>query len=271
MKRTVTMNRNRIEELLKANGIPFLPELPEKLAIYFRLLTEWNEKMDLVAAAPEEELLDRHLADSLTVLKTDLLFRGPGNGLKPETETGEGRIPRTEIAACAGSLIDVGTGAGFPGMALALALPGMNVTLMDSQKKRLLFLEKVIAATGTENVMLVHSRAEDGARRPELRERMNFAVARAVAPLSVLCEYLLPFVKPGGMALCWKGPALAEEAEAGRKAAFLLGGRILPAVSAPVANRDWEHVILPVGKISRTPKIYPRKAGTPKANPLGEP
>ena len=297
MKRTVTMNRNRIEELLKANGIPFLPELPEKLAIYFRLLTEWNEKMDLVAAAPEEELLDRHLADSLTVLKTDLLFRGAGNGLKPETETGEDnaerdpertadadsdglkydpeteaeRTPRVDPAACAGSLIDVGTGAGFPGMALALALPGMNVTLMDSQKKRLLFLEKVIAATGAENVTLVHSRAEDGARRPELRERMDFAVARAVAPLSVLCEYLLPFVKPGGMALCWKGPALAEEAEAGRKAAFLLGGRILPAVSAPVANRDWEHVILPVGKISRTPKIYPRKAGTPKANPLGEP
>ena len=287
MKRTVTMNRNRIEELLKANGIPFLPELPEKLGIYFRLLMEWNEKMDLIAAAPEEELLDRHLADSLTVMKTDLLFRGTGAGLKQESEPGADsaardpeRTPgadsagqeqmRADPAACTGTLIDVGTGAGFPGMALVLALPGMNVTLMDSQKKRLLFLEKVIAATGTENVTLVHSRAEDGARRPELRERMDFAVARAVAPLSVLCEYLLPFVKPGGMALCWKGPALAEEAEAGRKAAFLLGGRILPAVSAPVANRDWEHVILPVGKISRTPKIYPRKAGTPKARPLGE-
>lgn len=238
------MDRTIIAEHLRRNGIPFREELPEKLEIYFRLLTEWNARMDLVAEAEEEELLDRHMTDSLTVMRTDLI-RG------------------------AGSLIDVGTGAGFPGMALALALPGLRVTLLDSQQKRLNFLRETADRTGAENVTLIHARAEDGARDPKLRERFDAACARAVAPLNTLCEYLLPYVRVGGRMLCWKGPALAEEMEAGRRAAFLLGGRPGEPVSAPLADRDWNHVILPVEKIRKTPGIYPRRAGTPKARPLG--
>ena len=229
--------------------------------------------MDLVAAAPEEELLDRHMTDSLTVLKTGLLtggFRGgDSGGVSAQTD---GKVfPRDGEALLpgAGTMIDVGTGAGFPGMALALALPQAKVTLLDSQRKRLLFLEEVIARTGAENVSLIHARAEDGARRPDLRDRFDLAVARALAPMNVLCEYLLPYVKPGGRALCWKGPSLRQEKESGQKAARLLGARMLQPVPAPVAGRDWDHVILPLEEISGTPKQYPRKAGTPKASPLG--
>ena len=239
------MDEKRIAARLEENGIPFAPELPGRLAVYFRMLTEWNRSMDLVADAPEDELLDRHLIDSLTVLKTDLL-------------TG------------AGTLIDVGTGAGFPGMALAMARPDLRVTLLDSQQKRLSFLQAVAEETGTGNTELIHARAEDGARRKDLREQFDIAAARAVAPMNVLCEYLLPFVRKGGRALCWKGPGLREESEAGRRAAFLLGGKAGTPVPTPIAGRDWEHLILPVEKTGPTPGIYPRRAGTPKSSPLGE-
>ena len=237
------MSGESVAAALTRNGIPYGPETPEKLEIYLRLLAEWNEKMDLTAPAEREEWIDRHIVDSLTVLRTNLLD--------------EGR-----------SLIDVGTGAGFPGMALAIARPDLRVTLLDAQQKRLRFLEEVAGETGTP-VRLVHARAEDGARQAELREGFDFAAARAVAPLNVLCEYLLPYVRVGGLALCWKGPGLAEEREAGRKAAYLLGGTAEETVSCPIAGREWNHLILPVRKVKPTPFAYPRKAGTPKARPLG--
>ena len=239
------MNREFIAKRLEENEIRCGPELPEKLEIYFRLMMEWNAKMDLFGEAEETELLDRHLMDSLTVLRTGLL---------------EGSQ----------TLIDVGTGAGFPGMALALARPELRVTLLDSQQKRLNFLEAVRKETGAKNVTLVHARAEDGARQKELREQFDVAAARAVAPLNVLCEYLLPYVRTGGSALCWKGPGVKEETAEGRKAAFLLGGKLGEPVKTPVQGRDWNHMILPILKTGNTPGIYPRKAGTPKNKPLGQ-
>lgn len=239
------MNREEIGSRLRMNGIPFAEDLPEKLEIYLRLLLEWNTKMDLTAVEKEEDLLDRHFADSLTVLRTDLVKPGA-------------------------SLVDVGTGAGFPGMVLAMARPDLHVVLMDAQRKRLKFLEAVAAETGTGNAEILHARAEDAARDRKHREQYDIAAARAVAPLNVLAEYLLPFVKVGGCALCWKGPALKQELEAGRRAAHLLGGRLEMPVSCAVAGRDWEHTILPVRKTERTAAAYPRKAGTPKAKPLGE-
>lgn len=239
------MNREEIGSRLRMNEIPFAEDLPEKLEIYLRLLLEWNTKMDLTAVEEEEDLLDKHFVDSLTVLRTDLVKPGA-------------------------SLVDVGTGAGFPGMVLAMARPDLRVVLMDAQRKRLKFLEAVAAEAGTGNAEILHARAEDAARDRKHREQYDIAAARAVAPLNVLAEYLLPFVKAGGCALCWKGPALKQELEAGRRAAHLLGGRLEMPVSCAVAGRDWEHTILPVRKTERTAAAYPRKAGTPKAKPLGE-
>ena len=239
------MNANDIRKRLEINEIPFPEKLPDKLEVYMSMLKEWNRKMDLTAVTDDEEALDKHFIDSLTVLKTGLITP-------------------------ASALIDVGTGAGFPGLVLAMARPDITVTLLDAQQKRLSFLDETAKSTETVNVAIIHERAEDGARKKELREQFDYAVARALAPLNVLCEYLLPYVKPDGYALCWKGPALKQELESGRRAAHLLGGRLEMPVSCTVKNREWEHLILPIRKIQPTPKAYPRKAGTPKQKPLGD-
>lgn len=238
------MSIEEIKERLMRNCIPFPEELPGKLYTYFILLKEWNSRMDLTAVTDDGEMIDKHFIDSLTVLKA---------GILPET----------------GNLIDVGTGAGFPGMVLAMACPKLRVTLLDSQQKRLVFLGHIAGETNTRNAVTVHARAEDGARKPEMREQFDFAVARALAPTNTLCEYLLPYVKVGGCALCWKGPGLKDEIESGRRAAHLLGGSLEMPLSCRVEGRDWDHMILPVRKISHTASAYPRKAGTPKNKPLG--
>lgn len=239
------MQKERIGQRLTECGIPFSAELPEKLRIYHKLLMEWNSKMDLTAITDEDEMLDRHYIDSLMILTTSM---APAEGV---------------------SVIDVGTGAGFPGFPIALARPDLKVTLLDSQQKRLSFLRAVLDELGVGNVTLIHDRAEDGARRPELRESFDLALARAVAPLNVLSEYLLPYVKTGGRAVCWKGPGVADELNAGRKAAFLLGGKLSAPVRYIIPDRDWQHGLIYMEKVSQTPRVYPRKAGTPKSRPLG--
>lgn len=238
------MDKNKIITRLEQNDISFLSDLPEKLDIYLRLLKEWNTRMDLTAALQDDEIVDRHFVDSLAALKTSYVRDS-------------------------GKWIDVGTGAGFPGLVLALARPDIDMTLLDAQRKRLNFLNAVLEETGINNARTLHIRAEDGAKRKELREQFDVAAARAVAPLNVLSEYLLPFVKTGGYALCWKGPALQDEIEAGGRAAHLLGGRLEMPVKYTVFGRDWQHTILPIRKIEKTAKIYPRKAGLPKTKPLG--
>ena len=238
------MTSNDLAARLKACGIPFDLELPEKLLRYHALLMDWNTRMDLTAVTDEAEMMDRHYVDSLMALRFGL-------------------IPRK------GRIIDVGTGAGFPGMPLALACPEMQVTLMDAQQKRLTFLQAVIDELQVRNVTLVHSRAEDGARLPLHREQYDLAVARAVAPLAVLAEYLLPYVRVGGSALCWKGPALQEEMQQGRRAAHLLGGKVEEPISCEFPGRAWQHLLLPIQKKEKTARQYPRKAGTPGKSPLG--
>ena len=228
-------------------GIDHDASLPGKLLTYHRLLMDWNTRMDLTAVTDEDEMIDRHYIDSLMAL------------------TIPGLIPAS------GSLIDVGTGAGFPGMPLALACPQLQVTLLDAQQKRLSFLQAVIDELRLTNVTLVHARAEDGAHQPLHREQYDLAVARAVAPLAVLAEYLLPYVRTGGKALWWKGPALQEEYTQGRRAAFLLGGKAEEPITAAIPGRDWQHLLLPIQKTGKTARQYPRKAGTPGKNPLGAP
>lgn len=239
------MTTEQMMKRLAECGLPAEERLAAQLVRYHEMLMDWNTRLDLTAVLEEDEMVDRHYMDSLMALTVP--------GLIPET----------------GRLIDVGTGAGLPGLPLALARPELQVVLMDAQQKRLNFLQAVIDDLELTNVTLVHARAEEGAHRPELREQFDTAVARAVASVSVLSEYLLPFVKVGGKAVCWKGPAVNDELEQGRKAAFLVGGKACDLISYAIPGRDWTHCLLPIEKRAKTARQYPRKPGTPGKNPLG--
>ena len=234
-----------IEELnilLQNAGIVLDGEACRKLSAYHALLLDWNSRMDLTNV-PEEEMALRHYGDSLLPLSHADWF--------PD----------------GASLIDVGTGAGFPGMALATVRPDLRVTLLDAQRKRCDFLQAVCQELALRNVAVLHARAEDAARG-ELRECFDIAAARAVAPLNVLCEYLLPFVRVGGHALCWKGPAVREELPEGQRAARILGAETLPLLRLPIEGR--EHYLQPFRKTEKTVRRYPRKSGTPSKESLGK-
>ena len=227
--------------LLQASGVPVAETSVKKLNRYLEMLIDWNGRMDLTSVPPKE-MPERHFLDSLLPLTQAGLF--------PEGV----------------SLIDVGTGAGFPGLALAIALPGCRVSLLEAMQKRCQFLQAVCDELVLSNVRVIQSRAEITGREPEHREQYDRAVARAVAPLNVLCEYLLPFVLPGGMALCWKGPAAEEELSDGAFAARTLGGEMGEIIELPCGNS--RHVIVPVKKITKTLPQYPRKNGIPAKRPL---
>jgi 16S rRNA (guanine527-N7)-methyltransferase len=231
---------------LDALGAPCDTRAAGRLATYQELLSEWNERVNLTADANIEAALDRHYLDSLAPLALPGLFP-PG-----------------------ARVIDVGSGAGFPGLPLAIARPDLNVLLMDSLAKRVAFLDAVIEVLQLPNVRTLHARAEDAGRDPALRGRFDVAVARAVAAAPVLMELLLPFARTGGNAICYKGPSAGEELAAGSRAAALLGGGRLEnlPVSVP-AQPDWRHCVLVSRKLRDTPKAYPRKAGTPAKTPLG--
>ena len=214
-----------------------------ELETYHDMLLDWNTRMDLTSVSADR-MAARHFLDSLLPLKA--------SGLIPE----EGR------------LIDVGTGAGFPGLPLAIARPSLQVTLLEAQGKRCQFLQAVCQALGLENVTIINDRAENLGRTEGHREGYDRAVARAVAALPVLAEYLLPFVRVGGMALCWKGPAVAGEQADGAAAAARLGGRLLPLVDMEGCGEETGHVIAPMEKIEKTLPLYPRKNGMPAKRPL---
>lgn len=236
------MIAQRVREGAAAMGLALGEEAAGRFARYYDLLVEGNACMNLTTVLEPEEAVDRHFLDSLAPVAL---------GMIPEGAT----------------VVDVGTGAGFPGLPLLISRPDLRLTLVDALAKRLNFLRGVLDALGLE-AEIVHMRAEDFSRRAEYREAFDLAVARAVAPVSPLMEYLLPCVRKGGAALCWKGPEGEREAQDARKAIFLLGGKARPAVEYAVPNRDWRHTLLAVDKVASTPKSYPRKAGTPSKSPL---
>ena len=227
----------------EAAGIPLTAEQAEKFALYHRMLVEANARFNLTRVPDDAaEAVDRNYLDCIAPL---------GAGL-----------PAGVVRA-----IDVGSGAGFPGIPLAICLPEVRFVLLDSLGKRVEFLRSVIDALGL-NAEALHLRAEDGARRPELREAFDLATARAVAPLNLLAEYLLPFVRVGGHMLAYKGPGLdAERAEA--EFAFqTLGGRFARAEAVSIPGRDWNHCLAWIEKTAPTPDRYPRKSGKPEKSPL---
>jgi len=217
--------------------IPFTNEIYNKLEQYKTLLIEGNKTTNLTSILDEKEIAIKHFIDSLTILKY------------LDTQK---------------SLIDIGTGAGFPGIVLKIVGYSGKILLLDSLNKRIKFLDEVIEKLDLTNIETIHMRAEDGGKDKKLREKFHYATSRAVAPLNVLCEYCLPFVKIGGKFIAMKG-SKQEKAE---NSIIKLGGRINSENRIILPNSEYERNIIVIEKLSKTPKIYPRKAGTPTKKPL---
>lgn len=208
----------------------------EKLAVYGRLLLEKNQVMNLTAIRDEEGVASLHMLDCAALLNT------------PGLELQGGK-----------TLIDVGTGAGFPGMVLKVLIPELQVTLLDSLGKRLVWLEEVADALGLQGVRAVHARAEEQSRLSDFRERFDFAAARAVADLRILCELCLPYVKPGGLFLAMKSVDCAAELDAAARIIKTLGGHVETVYDYTIPGPEIAHRVIAIRKLSPTPGAYPRK------------
>ena len=231
----------KMQEKSKDLDIHFSVEQLEQFFEYMKLLIEWNEKMNLTAITDPDEIIFKHFIDSITILKE----------IKDNFK-----------------LVDVGTGAGFPGIPLSIMNPTLKITLVDSLNKRLVFLQEVINQLGLKNVELVHARAEDFGQNKKYREKFDVATSRAVANLSTLSEYLIPLVKVGGKCICMKAANATEEIEQAKKAISVLCGAISKVDEFCLPQSDIGRTIIEIKKEKSTPNKYPRKAGLPSKEPI---
>ena len=213
----------------------------EQFYSYMNLLLEWNEKINLTAITEPKEVIIKHFIDSLTIAKY---------------------IPQ------GATLVDMGTGAGFPGIPLKIYRKDIKITLVDSLNKRIKFLNEVIEQLNLEEIETIHARAEEFGRNSKYREGFDIATSRAVANLATLSEYLVPLVKVNGKCICMKGPDIEEEIQNGRKAIKVLGGNISKVDSFKLPYTDIKRTVLIVDKIEKTPTKYPRKPGMPAKEPI---
>lgn len=237
------MKKDLLKELLEGIEIYARPEQIEKFFVFQKELLEWNQKFNLTAIEEEEEILVKHFFDSLLGMKI--------TGWQSQ-----------------GSLLDLGTGAGFPGIPLKIMNPEMNVTLVDSLQKRISFLEHLVQKLKLTGIQAVHGRAEEMGQNKGYREKFDYVVSRAVAKLSVLSEYCLPFVKRGGKFLAYKGPEGLEEYNRAQKAIQELGGNLYEIKDFVLPKQDSKRLIIVIQKTELTPGRFPRRPGIPAKKPL---
>lgn len=224
-------------------GITLEQKQIDQFITYYEMLVEWNQVMNLTAITEYEDVMKKHFVDSISLIKA--------YDIKKKSK-----------------VIDIGTGAGFPGLALKIAYPSLQVTLLDSLNKRIQFLNAVIEKLDLHGVDTIHGRAEDFAKPNKLREEYDLCVSRAVANLSTLSEYCLPFVKEGGLFISYKSEKIIEEVEKAEKAISILGGKVANQVEFMLPNSDIYRNLFVIKKVKKTPMKYPRKAGLPSKEPL---
>ena len=234
---------NKFKEGLIELNIELSENQIQQFLTYYEMLIEKNKVMNLTAITEFDEVIEKHFLDSLCLVKNMDLS-----------------TPLT--------VLDLGTGAGFPGIPLKIAFPQLEITLMDSLNKRINFLNEVIEKLGLKKITAVHGRAEEMARKKEYREAFDLCVSRAVANLSSLSEYCLPFVKKDGCFVSYKSAESDQETVDAKNAIFLLGGKLGDVVKYQVPGSDMGRALVKIKKVKQTPKAYPRKAGTPGKNPL---
>ena len=233
----------RLREKAAAFGIKLSDHQLEQFETYYEMLVEKNKVMNLTAITEKNEVIDKHFADSLALIKSGVPLTGQ-------------------------KILDIGTGAGFPGIPLKIAFPELEIVLLDSLNKRINFLNEVIEVLGLQNVETCHGRAEDFGHRKEYREQYDLCASRAVANLSTLTEYCLPFVKVGGQFISYKSGNVDNELKESSKAIKILGGEAGKVCSFVLPGTDFARTLVPIKKIKMTGNKYPRKAGTPSKEPL---
>ncbi|MCR4588063.1 MAG: 16S rRNA (guanine(527)-N(7))-methyltransferase RsmG [Lachnospiraceae bacterium] len=231
----------------KELNISLTPEQINAFQIYYDLLVEWNKKMNLTSITEFEEVCSKHFLDSLSLVR-----------IFSQRELESGKL----------ALIDVGTGAGFPGIPLKICFPQLSVTLLDSLNKRLTFLNEVIHCLQLKDIVTVHGRAEDFGRDKKYREHFDLCTSRAVANLTTLSELCLPFIKKDGCFVSYKADKGEEELAAAGKAIGILGGKVLDTREFVLPGTDYKRFMIAIKKIKTTPMSYPRKAGLPAREPL---
>lgn len=224
-------------------GLEISEEKYNKFIQYKDLMKEWNEKVNLTAITDDKEIVIKHFVDSIKAFE----FKNLNSSVK---------------------IIDVGTGAGLPGIPIKIMNDDAEVVLLDSLQKRINFLNEVISTLKLEGIKTVHGRAEDFGTDLNYREKFDVAISRAVANMAVLCEFCLPFVKKNGYFVALKGPAVQEELDEAKKAIGILGGKIEKVIKVNFENSDLDHNLVIIKKIKNTPKQYPRRAGTVTKKPI---
>lgn len=240
------MDTEAFKTAVKDLGVELTAQQLGQFEQFYDLLVEWNQKMNLTAITEKPDVYLKHFYDSLTM------------------------IPELQALLDVRTLLDVGGGAGFPSIPLKIALPELEITVLDSLKKRMTFLDTVIEAIGLEGMTTVHGRAEIVGRDKKYREQFDVVTARAVARMTVLSEYCLPFVKPDGTFIAMKGSKGEAELEQAQKALNVLGGKTTNDRALELPGEEGERHIITVKKVKSTPNTYPRKAGTPNKQAIGE-